>query len=119
MLQRHLTTTSWNLMAIEALMERGALEDWREFAAALRADPEVGRAVARVCAYRPADGARELARTLLQHYYPDLGSGEDAFLRPAREAFAASGMSGEELAERLEQEKHAAREAQWGKPFRE
>ena len=106
-------------MAIEALFERGTLDDWREFAAALRADPEVGRAAARVCAYRPADGARELARTLLHRHYPDLGLGEDEFLRPVRAAFAASGMSGEELAERLEREKHAAREAKLGKPFRE
>jgi hypothetical protein len=40
-------------------------------------------------------------------------------LRPVREAFAASGMSGDELAERLEKEKHEAREARNGTRFSE
>lgn len=38
MTHRHLTTTEWTPMAIESLFERGALNDWREFAHALRSD---------------------------------------------------------------------------------
>jgi hypothetical protein len=40
-------------------------------------------------------------------------------LRSVRKAFVKSGMSDEDLADRLEEEKHAAREAKQGHRFRE
>ena len=49
MQHRHLTTQEWILMAIESLFDRGQLEDWREFAAALRADAALAERTLRVC----------------------------------------------------------------------
>jgi hypothetical protein len=43
----------------------------------------------------------------------------DEILAPVREAFRKSGLTEDELAEALEREKHAAREAERGKPFEE
>lgn len=40
-------------------------------------------------------------------------------LRPVRDAFDKSGMSDDQLAETLEREKHEARAAKRGNPFRE
>ena len=36
MMHRNLTTSEWTLMALESLMERGQLGEWREFARLLR-----------------------------------------------------------------------------------
>ena len=43
MLHRHLTTSEWTLMALESLMERGQLADWREFARALKGNEQLAR----------------------------------------------------------------------------
>lgn len=65
MQHRHLTTQEWTLMAIESLFDRGQLEDWREFAAALRADAALAERTLHVCDYRKPDGAEGIARALI------------------------------------------------------
>jgi hypothetical protein len=53
-------------MAIESLFDRGNLDDWREFARALRADPQMAERVKRVCGYRPKDGSERIAMALVE-----------------------------------------------------
>jgi len=57
MIHRHIVTSEWTAMAIESLFDRGTLQDWRAFAAALRADDQLPERVRRVCRYRTPDGA--------------------------------------------------------------
>lgn len=69
MQHRHITTQEWTLMAIESLFDRGQLQDWREYAAALRADPDLAGRTLRVCAYRKSDGAEGIAQALIRRYF--------------------------------------------------
>ena len=41
MIHRHITTSKWTAMAIESLFDRGTLQDWCEFAKALKADVDM------------------------------------------------------------------------------
>lgn len=72
MIHRHLQGQEWSLMAIESLLERGKLPDWREFARALRQDRLLAEATLRVCDGPVDNGSAELARTIVFHLYPDL-----------------------------------------------
>lgn len=72
MIHRHLATTAWSLMAIESLFDRGNVEDWREFANALRGDQALAERTLRVCAYREPDGAEAIARVLIDRLHPRL-----------------------------------------------
>lgn len=65
MTHRHITATDWSLMAIESLLDRGTLEDWREFARAIKRDPSLPARVRKVCDYRQPDGAERIALALL------------------------------------------------------
>ncbi|HZL37764.1 MAG TPA: hypothetical protein VFC78_20775 [Tepidisphaeraceae bacterium] len=65
MIHRHITTSKWTAMAIESLFDRGTLQDWRELAAALKADPALVGEVRRVCAYRRPDGVERIAEAIL------------------------------------------------------
>lgn len=70
MIHRHITTSDWSLMAIDSLMDRGTLADWREFARALAADPEIARRAMTVSRFREPDGAEGIALTLIEHAHP-------------------------------------------------
>lgn len=48
MMHRNTTTSEWTLMALESLMERGQLADWREFARALEGNERLARDALRV-----------------------------------------------------------------------
>jgi hypothetical protein len=76
MRHRHLTGETWSLMAIESLLERGELDDWREFARALRGDPHLARATLRACEGPVDPGAAELGRTIVFQLHPELGPGK-------------------------------------------
>ncbi len=69
---RHLTTAQWTLMAIESLIERGQLDDWREFARALRNSKRLAADTLRVCEYIEDRPSAALARVLVSSCYPDL-----------------------------------------------
>ena len=73
MRHRHLTTQEWTLMAIESLMERGQLADWREFARALSKSERLAADTLRVCQYVEDRPSAALARALVLSRYPELG----------------------------------------------
>ena len=66
MIHRHITTSKWTLMAIESLFDRGTLQDWREFSAAVQTDGHLVEQVRKVCQYRTPDGAERIAQALLR-----------------------------------------------------
>lgn len=70
MIHRHLTRTEWTRMAIESLFDRGDLDDWREFARALRHDAAVAERAVAVSRYREPDGAEGIALALVAHLQP-------------------------------------------------
>jgi hypothetical protein len=72
MYHRHLTTQQWTLMAIESMMERGQLADWREFARALRKSKRIAADTLRVCEYVEDRPSAALARALVSSYFPEL-----------------------------------------------
>ena len=72
MRHRHLATEQWTLMAIESMMERGQLADWREFAQALRKSERLAADTLRVCQYVEDRPSAALARTLVFSCYPEL-----------------------------------------------
>ena len=59
-------------MAIESLYERGELADWREFAAALKASPEIARTALVLAARHEDIGSAALARILVARCHPEL-----------------------------------------------
>ena len=73
---RHLTTQQWTFMAIESLIERGQLADWREFARALRKSERLAADTLRVCRYVEDRPSAALARALVFSCHPELGERE-------------------------------------------
>ena len=80
MMHRNLTTSEWTLMALESLMERGQLADWREFARALEGNEQLARAALRVSEYVDDRASASLVRVLVLRRFPGLapGSGDHA-----------------------------------------
>ena len=70
MRHRHLTTQEWTLMAIESLLERGQLADWREFVQALSKSQRLAADTLRVCEYAEDRRSAALARFLVCSCYP-------------------------------------------------
>jgi hypothetical protein len=58
-------------MAIESLLERGRLADWREFAQALSQSEGLAADTLRVCEYAEDRRSAALARTLVYSCYPE------------------------------------------------
>lgn len=69
---RHITTEEWTLMALESLMERGDLADWREFTRALHDNEKLAQDALRVCDYVEDRASASLARSLVLHRFPTL-----------------------------------------------
>jgi hypothetical protein len=59
-------------MAIESLIERGQLADWREFARALSKSERLAADTLRVCQYVEDRPSAALARELVFSCYPQL-----------------------------------------------
>ncbi|HEY3245284.1 MAG TPA: hypothetical protein VGM03_18230 [Phycisphaerae bacterium] len=72
MRHRHLNTTDWTLDAIDSVLERGDLPDWRELFAAVRSDRRIAEKVLHVASQHDLGGASRLARELTCHCWPDL-----------------------------------------------
>ena len=72
MMHRNLTTSEWSLMALESLMERGRLADWREFARALNGHEQLARDALRVSEYVEDRASASLARVLVFGRFPGL-----------------------------------------------
>jgi hypothetical protein len=75
MMHRNLTTSEWTLMALESLMERGQLGDWREFAQALKGNEQLARDALRVSEYIEDRASASLVRVLVEQRFPSLSSG--------------------------------------------
>lgn len=72
MRHRHLTTQQWTLMAIESLLERGQLADWREFARDLGQSKRLAADTLRVCEYAEDRRSAALAKILVVSRYLQL-----------------------------------------------
>lgn len=72
MQHRNLNTQEWSRMAIDSLFDRGTLPDWQEFAQALRVDIDLARETLFMAERHAERGAAELARVLVEHFYPEL-----------------------------------------------
>jgi hypothetical protein len=59
-------------MAIESLLERGQLADWREFAQALGKSERLARDTLRVCEYVEDRASAALARVLVFSCHPEM-----------------------------------------------
>ena len=119
MMHRNLTTREWTLMALESLMERGQLADWREFARALEGNEQLACDALCVSKYVEDRASASLARVLVLQRFPGLapGAGERCceqnpghlpslgqILAPIHDEFRRSGMTQEELETLLEGE---------------
>src|SRR5512135_3152797 len=102
MMHRNLTTSEWTLMALESLMERGRLADWREFARALKGNEQLARDALRVSEYVEDRASASLMQVLVEQRFPGLspGGGEQELgqspslsevLAPVHEGFRRSG----------------------------
>ena len=115
-MHRNLTTREWSLMALESLMERGELADWREFARALKGNEQLARDALRVSDYVEDRASASLIRVLVSQRFPGLSPGGERalpslnqILAPIHEEFRQSGMSEAELSCLIEE----ARDEVW------
>ena len=76
MQHRHLDTDEWTLEAIDSVLERGDLPDWRELFTAVRTDHALAAKVLHVARHHDLGGASLLACSLVQHAWPDLSSAD-------------------------------------------
>jgi hypothetical protein len=61
-------------MISRLLFDRGGLIDWREFAAAMKADVAIARDTLRACEHHDDPGAKAIARILVERFHPGLVS---------------------------------------------
>ncbi|HKI16248.1 MAG TPA: hypothetical protein VKA15_00125 [Isosphaeraceae bacterium] len=111
MMHRNLTTSEWTLMALESLIERGQLADWREFARALKGNERLARAALRVSEYVKHRASASLVRVLVSQRFPGLSPGGEhaspslnQILTPIHDDFRRSGMTEQDLDALLEGE---------------
>lgn len=74
MQHRHLDTTEWTLDAIDSVLERGDLGDWRELFRAVREDVGLARKVLRVVGGHDLAGGGVIARQLVFRLWPELSN---------------------------------------------
>lgn len=62
-------------MSIGSLFEDGIIDDWREFARALKHDRDLAKETWKVISYHQEKGSAAFARVLVQHFHgnEDLG----------------------------------------------
>lgn len=69
---RHLDTTEWTLDAVDSVLERGDLSEWRDLFGAVRRDEEIARKVLRVVDGHDLAGACVIARDQVLRFWPEL-----------------------------------------------
>jgi hypothetical protein len=69
---RHLNNTEWTRAAIDSLLERGDLPDWRELFARVRGDKALAREVLAVATLHEVEGASPMAIHLVLTLWPEL-----------------------------------------------
>lgn len=70
MRHRHLNTNTRTAAAIDSVLERGDLPDWKELFAAVRNDREVAELLLRVATEHDLGGASVLAKFLVERFKP-------------------------------------------------
>lgn len=71
MIHRHLENSCYSLAAIDSILERGSLQDWRELFTAARQDLSLAGKIFNVAEGHDLGGASDLAKVLVLEYYPD------------------------------------------------
>ncbi len=66
MQHRHLDTQGWSAAAIDSVLDRGDLDDWRQLFAAVRSNQEVADLVFQVATDHDLGGASILAKALVE-----------------------------------------------------
>jgi hypothetical protein len=72
MIHRHLDTTDWTLAAIDSVLDRGDLPDWRDLFAAAAANRELAKNVLHIARAHHIRGASALACHLIKKFHPDI-----------------------------------------------
>lgn len=72
MQHRHIRTDDWTLMAIESLLDRGQLSDWREFVQVMKSDPQLAERMLQMARGHEDVRSAALARMLIAHFHPSL-----------------------------------------------
>lgn len=72
MMHRHINGSEWTLAAIDSVLERGDLPDWRELFDAIRVSRGLGEKVLQVASRHYLGGTSVLAIELTRHIWPDL-----------------------------------------------
>ena len=72
---RHLTADAgWSKAAIDSILERGRLADWRELFREVRRDREIAARVLEVAQQHPMPGVLPLVRHVVESSWPILAS---------------------------------------------
>jgi hypothetical protein len=74
MQHRHLNTTEWTLAAVDSVLERGDVADWRELFEAVRGDRGLAQRVLQVVNGHDLGGAGVIARATVLRLWPVLGA---------------------------------------------
>ena len=74
MRHRHLATNHWSAVAIDSVLERGDLPDWKALFHVVRRDRRVAELVLKVATQHDLGGASILAKYLVEQLHPTLKS---------------------------------------------
>jgi hypothetical protein len=72
MQHRHIHDPAWTLAAIDSVLERGDLRDWRELFAAARRDQAVSERILQVARSHDVPGSSLMAIYLVGQLHPNL-----------------------------------------------
>lgn len=72
MQHRHIDTQEWTVTAIDSLLERGDLKDWRELFGAARRDAAIARRVLETARFRRVPGSSAVAEFLVIRLWPEM-----------------------------------------------
>jgi hypothetical protein len=83
MQHRHLDTTEWSAAAIDSVLERGDLPEWKDLFRSVETDRRLAERVLKVAAAHDLGGASILAKLLVEHLQPTLKTTGIPRARPA------------------------------------
>lgn len=72
MLHRHIKDTTWTRAAIDSVLERGDLDDWKELFQSAKTRPELARDILAMAERHDVDGTAELVAGILRRSNPEL-----------------------------------------------
>lgn len=72
MRHRHINDTAWTRAAIDSVLERGDLDDWKELFQAAKANRELAKDILAMAVTHKEDGTAELVAGILRKTHPEL-----------------------------------------------